>query len=430
MKDNPDMTLPRRSETATQEAPREIRTAVGRMAMFTALRHRNFRLYWIALLSSILARTLQYVAQSWLVLELTNSPFMLGVTSLSNALPASVLMMLGGAIADRTDRKLLFLLTEAIMACLYFVVAVLITTGIVQVWHIIVFAFVSGCVRAVDQPTRQAILPQVIPREHMVNAVALANTVWQLSHLVGPAIAGMLIYLYGVGSTFYVGCFGFLVAVTLVFLIRVKPETRLSGKKGFLREMLEGVNFIRQNEIIYSLIALSVFNGVFGMSYVILMPVFARDILEVGSRGYGFLQTSGGAGSVVGALTVAYLARSGKKGRQTIIGALAFGLLLIGFAFSTLYPLSLGLLFLIGWANDLYLTTIGSVLQLHLPDQLRGRVMAIYGLTWSLMPLGGMIAGAVAEFAGAPVAVAICGFLVAVTALAVAIGVPRVRRLE
>lgn len=398
--------------------------------MFTALRHRNFRLYWIALLSSILARILQYVAQSWLVLELTNSPFMLGITSLSNAVPASAFMMLGGAIADRADRRLLFLVTEATMACLYFVVATLITAGIIQVWHIIVFAFVSGCVRAVDQPTRQAILPQLIPREDMVNAVGLANTVWQLSHLVGPAIAGMLIYLYGVGSTFYVGCLGFLVAVILVFLIRVNPETSMSGKKGLLREMLQGVNYIRNNELVYALIALSVLNGVFGMSYVTLMPVFARDILEVGSRGFGFLQTSGGAGSVVGALTVAFLARSGKQGWQTIIGALVFGTLLIGFAFSTLYPLSLALLFLIGWANDLYLTTIGSVLQLHLPDQLRGRVMAIYGLTWSLMPLGGAIAGAIAEFAGAPVAVAICGFLVTVTALAVAAGVPRVRRLE
>lgn len=316
------------------------------------------------------------------------------------------------------------------MACLYFVVATLITAGIIQVWHIIVFAFVSGCVRAVDQPTRQAILPQLIPREDMVNAVGLANTVWQLSHLVGPAIAGMLIYLYGVGSTFYVGCLGFLVAVILVFLIRVNPETSMSGKRGLLREMLQGVNYIRNNELVYALIALSVLNGVFGMSYVTLMPVFARDILEVGSRGFGFLQTSGGAGSVVGALTVAFLARSGKQGWQTIIGALVFGMLLIGFAFSTLYPLSLALLFLIGWANDLYLTTIGSVLQLHLPDQLRGRVMAIYGLTWSLMPLGGAIAGAIAEFAGAPVAVAICGFLVTVTALAVAAGVPRVRRLE
>ena len=284
--------------------------------------------------------------------------------------------------------------------------------------------------RALDQPTRQAILPQVIPREDLVNAVALANTVWQLCHLVGPAIAGMLIYLYGVGSTFYVGAVGFLVTVTLVFFIRVNPAAPLKNKRGFLGEMLEGLNFVRTHEIFYSLIALSVFNGIFGMSYIILMPVFARDILEVGSRGFGFLQATGGAGSVLGALTVAYLAHSGKKGMQTIIGALAFGLLLIGFGFSNWYPLSLGLIFLVGWANDLYLTTIGSVLQLHLPDQLRGRVMAIYGLTWSLMPLGGMIAGAIAEVAGAPVAVAICGSLVMAMALALPIAVPRIRKLD
>lgn len=374
-----DKTLPLKSETAAVEPRKQVRAPAGRMAMFTALRHRNFRLYWIALVSSILARMLHHVAQSWLVLELTNSPFMLGVVSLSNALPASLLMMFGGAI---------------------------------------------------DQPTRQAILPQVIPREDLVNAVALANTVWQLCHLVGPAIAGMLIYLYGVGSTFYVGGVGFLVTVTLVFVIHLNPAAPLSNKRGFLGEMLEGLNFVRTHEIFYSLIALSVFNGIFGMSYIILMPVFARDILDVGSRGFGFLQATGGAGSVLGALTVAYLAHSGKKGIQTIIGALAFGLLLIGFGFSTWYPLSLGLIFLVGWANDLYLTTIGSVLQLHLPDQLRGRVMAIYGLTWSLMPLGGMIAGAIAEVAGAPVAVLICGSLVAAMALTLVVAVPRVRQLE
>ena len=425
-----DKTLALKSETAAVEPRKQVRAPAGRMAMFTALRHRNFRLYWIALVSSILARMLHHVAQSWLVLELTNSPLMLGVVSLSNALPASLLMMFGGAIADRADRKRLFLATEAIMACFYFVIATLITTGVIQVWHIIVFGFLAGCVRAIDQPTRQAILPQVIPREHLVNAVALANTVWQLAHLVGPAIAGMLIYLYGVGSTFYVGGVGFLVTVALVFAIHVNPAAPLKSKRGFLGQMLEGLDFIRTHEIFRSFIALSVFNGIFGMSYIILMPVFARDILEVGSRGFGFLQATGGAGSVLGALTVAYLAHSGKKGLQTIIGASAFGLLLIGFGFSTWYPLSLGLIFLVGWANDLYLTTIGSVLQLHLPDHLRGRVMAIYGLTWSLMPLGGMIAGAVAEVAGAPVAVAICGSLVMAMALALPIAVPRIRQLD
>jgi MFS family permease len=222
--DSPDKTVPLKSEAATLDARPRVRPAAGGMAMFTALRHRNFRLYWIALVTSILARMLHHVAQSWLVLELTNSPFMLGVVSLSNALPASLLLMFGGAIADRSNRKRLLLATEGAMCGFYFVIATLVTTGFIQVWHIIVFAFLSGCVRAIDQPTRQAILPQVIPKEALVNAVALANTIWQMYHLVGPAMAGMLIYIYGVGSTFYVGSFGFLVTVVLVFLIRVNPS--------------------------------------------------------------------------------------------------------------------------------------------------------------------------------------------------------------
>ena len=172
------------------------------------------------------------------------------------------------------------------------------------------------------------------------------------------------------------------------------------------------------------------FNGVFGMSYVTLMPVFARDILKVGSEGYGFLQSAGGAGAVIGTMFVAYLARFRCKGWQMIIGATGFGLLLIGFAFSTSYPLSLALMLFMGLANDFYLTTISAVLQLNLPDQFRGRVMGVYGLTWSLIPVGGTIAGTAAEYIGTPVTVAIGGILVATMALTLAMVFPPVTRVE
>lgn len=172
------------------------------------------------------------------------------------------------------------------------------------------------------------------------------------------------------------------------------------------------------------------FNSIFGLSYVILMPVFARDILQVGSQGFGFLQTTTGAGSLLGVLIVASLARASRKGWQVIMGAAIFGISLIGFAFSPWYLLSLRLVFFIGLANQVYMTTIISILQLKVPDQLRGRVMSIFGLTWDLTPVGGTIAGTIAEFAGAPVAVAICGFMVLAMASMVAVYLPRVRQME
>ncbi len=398
--------------------------------MFGILADRNFRLYWIALQLSVLARIVQFVAQNWLVLELTNSPLMLGVTSLANTLPSLALTLVGGAIADRANRKIIFIATELIMAFLYIVLATLIATGTVRIEHVIIFAFLTGCVRALDQPTRQAILPQVISKKDMINAVVLVNIVWQLGYLAGPAVAGMLIYLWGVGSAFYVGAVGFLVTVALLLLVHVEPAQSTGKKRSLLQEMAEGLDYIRNDAIVRTLIGLSVFNGIFGLSYQTLMPVFARDILDVGSRGYGFLNAASGAGSVIGAFIVAYLARFRKKGWQILIGAAVSGLLLIGFALSSSYPLSMGILFLIGVATDLYLTTTGSVLQLYLPDQLRGRVFAIYGLTWGLMPLGGMILGTTAEFAGAPIAVVLAGVLVTATAVYIAMTKPKMRRLE
>lgn len=398
--------------------------------MFGILADRNFRLYWIALQLSVLARIVQYVAQNWLVLELTNSPLMLGVTSLSNTLPTLVLTLIGGAIADRANRKILFIATELTMALLYIVLATLIATGTVRIAHVIIFAFLTGCVRALDQPTRQAILPQVIAKKEMINAVVLVNIVWQLSYLAGPAVAGMLIYLWGVGSAFYVGAAGFLTTVALLLLVHVEPAPPTGKKRSLVQEMGEGLAYIRNDEIVRTLIGLSIFNGIFGLSYQTLMPVFARDILDVGSRGYGFLNAASGAGSVIGALIVAYLARFRNKGRQILIGAAVSGLLLIGFALSPAYALSMGILFLIGLMTDLYLTTTGSVLQLYLPDQLRGRVFAIYGLTWGLMPLGGMILGTIAEFAGAPAAVTLSGLLVTAAALYIAVTKAQIRRLE
>ena len=402
----------------------------GRMAMFNAMRYPNYRLFWIGQLSSILGQNMQHVAQYWLVLQLTGSPLMLGLTGLSQAIPSIGFTLVGGVVADRADRQKVLKFAQAIQALLYASLATLVVTDVVEVWHIMSFAFLTGIIRAFDQPSRQALLPHLIPREELANAVALSSTVWQLSRLTGPAVAGALIALFGVGQTFYVASLGFVIFLCLLYFIRLdKPLLRSEGK-GLMRDALEGLDFIRRNEIFYTLIGMTFFNSVFGMSYAILMPVFARDIFNVGSGGYGVLQSVGGVGALAGTLMVAYMARSKRRGWQAIVGATGFGILLIGFAFSPWYLLSLGIVLLMGLMNQFYMTTINTVLQMRLPDEFRGRVMGVYGLTWSLMPLGGTVSGAVAQFYGARVAVGSGGFLVAAMALVVAVALPRVRRLE
>jgi MFS family permease len=396
----------------------------------SALRHRNYRLYWLGQLSSVLAQNMEGIAQSWLVLELTNSPLLLGLTGLAFAIPTITLTLLGGVIADRADRRRIMIFSQLGSASIFFILATLVVVGRIALWHVMTLAFLSGCIRAFDRPSRMALLPQMVPREDIHNAVAVGGTIWQLNRLVGPAVAGLLIYLIGIGPTYYFCFLASLSAVCLWLGIRFEHQPTAVSSGGLLQHMMDGLNFIRKNEIYYTFISMTFFNSVFGMSYLILMPVFARDVLTVGSQGFGFLQSAGGLGALCGVLAVAYFSHSRGKGRQAIGGAIVFGILLIIFALSKSYPLSLILACALGIASQFYITMINAILQVNLPDQLRGRVMGIYGLTWELMPVGGLIAGAIAEYAGAPAAVVVGGAFVAVMALGIAIFSPNMRRLE
>lgn len=397
----------------------------------SALRHRNYRLYWLGLLFSVLAMNMEHVAQSWLVLELTNSPLALGLTGLAHAIPTIALTLVGGVIADRMDRRRIMIASQIGMALIYLMLALLVATKTVALWQVLGLAFFSGSIRAFDRPSRMALLPQMVPKEDIPNAVAIGGTIWQLNRLLGPATAGMMIYLFGVGPTYGICFLASLTALCVWLGIRTEYGSVAASEGGLLQHIIDGLNFIRKNEIFYTFIGLTSFNSVFGMSYVILMPVFARDILQVGSRGFGFLQSSGGAGALIGTLAVAYVAHAQKKGvMRAFVGATVFGIFLIFFAMSNSYPLSLALVFVLGLASQLYMTTISTILQVRLPEQLRGRVMGIFGLAWDLMPVGGMVSGTIAEFAGAPTAVGFGGMMVAGLALAMVMLRPGIIRLE
>jgi MFS family permease len=389
----------------------------------SALRHRNYRLYWLGQLSSVLAQNMEGVAQSWLVLELTDSPLLLGLTGLSFAAPTIALTLLGGVVADRTDRRRVMILSQSASASMFFLLGTLIVVEWVALWQVMTLAFVSGCVRAFDRPSRMALLPQMVPKEDIPNAVAVGGTIWQLNRLVGPAMAGMLIFLIGIGPTYYFCFCASLSAVCLWLAIRLAPTAAAAPSRGVMKHMAKGLNFIRTNQIYYAFIGMIFFNSVFGMSYLILMPVFARSVLNVGSQGFGFLQSAGGAGALIGVLAVAWFSHSRNKGRQAIFGATVFGALLITFALSNSYSFSLALAVGLGIASQFYMTTISAILQVNLPNALRGRVMGIYGLAWELMPVGGLIAGA-------PVAVGFGGFMVASMAVALAVRMPNIGSLE
>jgi predicted MFS family arabinose efflux permease len=396
---------------------------------FGALRHANYRLFWTAQFLAVTGQTMEFVALGWLVYQLTGSAFSLGVTGLAQALPRIALVMVGGAVADRVDRRILLMSVQLIVAAMYATLATLVVLEIIQVWHVWLMALVFGALRAFDNPSRQAILPLLVTREEIPSAVALGNLAWEMPRLIGPATAGVLISLIGLGSTFYVASLGFILSLLMYSMMRIqRAEARPRGN--LLHDMAGGLIFVRHNEIFAAFIGLVFFNSAFGMSYQLLMPVFARDILQVGSEGFGFMQALLGAGAVVGSLMAARLAPSGRRGAKALIGAALFGGLIIVFAWSASFPFSMALLFLMGGTHAYYMITISTTLQVLVPNEYRGRVMGLWSLTWSLVPLSGTIGGSIAEVAGVAVAVSAGGGVVIAMAALMAVLLPQVRRLD
>jgi MFS family permease len=399
---------------------REHRSRPRAFQVISALRHRDYRYYWLGFLVSILGWQVQALAQAYLVFDLTGSALNLGIISGSQAVSSTIFSLLGGVVADRFDRRKLLIATQLGGAGCSLVLASLVATGAVEVWQIAVIAFVFGCFQAFDQPARSALVPQLIHRADLMNAIALTSVVWQSSAILGPAIAGIVIAAGGTAACFYLAAAGFLAFVVALCAIHVRAqEVDTTPRKSFAGDLAAGFRYIRADGVLMALISLMFFNAFFGLSFVILLPVFAREELDIGAQGLGALFSAFGIGALVGTLVVASLGDFNHKGLLIIAGAIFFGALLIVFSLSTWLALSMALLVAIGVVRALYMTSGQTLLQIRLDDRFRGRVTAVYGLQWSLMPLGGLWAGVVADVWGAPAAVALGGLAVIVFSILV-----------
>ena len=405
----------------------------GRFQVFTALRHPSFRRFWLGSVASVMGFQIMMVAQGWLVYDLTGSKLVLGYLGLAAGLPAIGLNLFGGVIADNVDQRRLLIATQAASSLVMLALAILVTLNLVQVWHLMVTAFLIGSIQAFDAPTRQAIFPHLIDREDMMNAVALNSMVWQGTRVVGPALGGLIIGTrLGMAPGFYAPFLGFLLMAVMVSTLRLPPIQRTQGTS-VAQDMAQVVNFVRTNRIFVFLIGMTFFNSMFGMSYIFLFPVFAKDIFESGTSGLGFLSAATGIGALLGTVFTASLGDFQRKGWLLLGGAVSFGVFLILFAitsdiFASL-PLAMGIIFLAGASTSTYMITVMSTLQTLVPDELRGRVMGIYGMTWSLLPLGAMQAGAIAQLTSAPIAVALGGAAVILFAVGMAATNRQVRNL-
>ena len=399
-----------------------------------ALRYPKYRAYWLGTLASVGGFQMLMFAQGWLTYELTGSPLALGYVSLASAVSAIALNLFGGVFADKLDKRRLIFAAQLITAALIFALGALTALGVARVWHIVALAFAAGAVNAFDQPARQALYPHLIERRAMMSAVALNSAIWQGTRIVAPAAAGFVIRFTNTETAIFLAGGGFLAMAAVIFALRIPPiESASAGNP--MQDLADGLNFIKSNSIFWFLIGMTFFNSFFGMAYIPMMPAFAVDVLEVGAEGQGTLMSAGGVGALAMMTLLGAMGNIRRKGLLIVGGGFGFGLTLAAFALTSEYvgsfALALALMAAMGVATTTYMITIMGSLQLLTPDAMRGRVMGFYGMTWSIMPIGGFWAGGLAEVArvGVPVAVAIGGGLVSAFALGPALLNRRVRNL-
>jgi MFS family permease len=404
--------------------------------MFRALSHRNFRVFWLGAFLSNVGTWMQAVAQGWLMLQLTNSPFWLGLDAFMATAPGFVFTLIGGVFADLIDRRRLLLYTQVVAGLAALVLAAFVATEIIDRWTLLGFSFVTGCCMALASPSYLAMTYDLVGREDLANAVAMNSTQFQLARVVGPALAGIGFRVFGLAGCFFANGLSFIAVVIALWIVRPqRPPTVAAHSvregRALLRDLIEGFRYVRNRPRVSSLLLLSAVSSLFGAPYFSLVPIYARDIFRLGETGLAVLMGTAGSGSFFGALLVAYLGDFRRKGWLVLGGAIVFGLGIIGFALSPRLPLSLLFLFALGFAVVVSVATTNTLLQKLVTDQMRGRVMSMFILSFmGAMPIGNILAGAASSEFGPPPVLALGGFIVAMVATGVAIFNKRLRDLH
>lgn len=403
-------------EQAAGEAVPQTPAAARR---FSAFRNRNFALLWFGLLVSNSGSWMQLVAQGVLVYDLTHSAFALGLVSFARAVPMMVVTPMGGVVADRVPRLRLLKVTQITALCLALVLAVLTSAGVITVWQIALLSLLSGTVNAFDQPTRQALLPDLVRREDLTNAIALNSAAWQGAAMFGPALAGLAIGWVGIAGAFYANAASFLAVVAALLLMRGVPERSADAHepRGLFDDLARGLRYVRTTRLVWTLLVLSMVTSVFGRSYVQLLPAFAGAVLHVGPRELGLMMSAPGAGTLAGATALGALGDVRRKGGALLGGMALFSVTLILFSMSRSLPLALVLLFLTGVTSIVFSTMLSSMLQLTVPGHMRGRVMSLLTVSFQgFGPVGALLTGSLADVIGTPRAIALAAALMAVGA--------------
>jgi MFS family permease len=378
---------------------------------FSALSFRDFRLFWFGQIISLSGTWMQSVAQGWLVYSLTKSPFYLGLVAAANSLPILLFTLIGGVVADRFPKRNLLLITQALSIIPAVLLGILTSMGIATVWHVALLAFFLGTINAIDIPTRQSFLAEMVGKSHIVNAIALNSAAFNGARIIGPMIAGLTISYLGIPACFFLNAVSFVAVIAALSRIKIKGEIKV-GSEGILKDFMKGIAFMRgSREIIHVMLLITVFSLV-GLPYISLLPVFAAEVFNAGAKGFGFLVGASGLGALTAALSIALKGDIKDKTRFMSYSGLCFSIALFIFSFTKIFYVSLFVIMFGGWGMVSYLAAANSYIQVSVPDELRGRVMSVYSFVFlGTVPIGNSIMGVIADKAGTTNAVTGAGII-------------------
>jgi MFS family permease len=405
--------------------------------MFRALRHRNFRLFWSGAFLSNTGTWMQAVAQGWLVLQLSNSPFWLGVDAFMATAPGLLFTLVGGVFADLIDRRKLLIYSQIVAGFAALTLGTLVVTSVVKVWMILMLSFVTGCCMSIAGPSYLALVFDLVGREDLANAIALNSTQFQLARALGPVAAGVGFKVFGLAGCFFANGVSFAAVCIGLAMVRYdrtlnpqEHEQQTKEERKFIKNLTDGFRYVANRPRVSMLLVISAVTSLFGAPYIAMAPVFARDVLHMGETGLALLMGMAGAGALFGALFLAYLGDFRHKGWFVLGGDLGFALCLIGFSLSTKVIGSIVFLFALGFGIVCSVAVTNTLLQKLVSDEMRGRVMSMFMLSFiGAMPIGNLIAGAASHRFGAPHTLAVGGAIIAVFAVVVTWKSPRLRQL-
>jgi len=399
-------------------------------ATFAAFGHRNYRLYWFGNLTSLIGTWIQSIATGWLVLQLTDSPFFVGLNSALAWLPAWLVSLPAGAMADRFDKRKLLVWTQSVLALFALILAVLYWTHVLTIYHVLVISCLSGFAATLNGPVAHSLIPELVGYKNVLNAIALNSTMFNSARIVGPAIAGVLLGTIGPGGCFGINSASFLAIIFALWLIRLPPPRPHDSTESVAQRILAGLKYVKGHRDIRTLVIMMAVFSSFGLIYLPLMPVFARDVLHADARGYGLMMTCIGIGAVCGGLTLATISKTEHKGRILVFGTFSLGILIVLFSFIRDFHLALPVIVLIGFCQTSIASLTNTLVQTIAPDHIRGRALSVYMLAFNgMFPLGSFLGGSIAQRFGAPAATLVGGCAVLVSLAAVSVLAPSIRRL-